>query len=63
MGYRLDVCANLGGHGLRVFHHRRVLQDDRRLAGCFQHENRDRVGRDRDGQVVQRETSTRFTVP
>ena len=56
LGDRPDVRADLGRRGLRLLHRRRVLPDDRGLAGRVAHAHHDGPRRDRDGPLVTRHT-------
>jgi len=48
----LTFVPTWGGRGIREFHHRRLLQKRRRLAGRNTHENSNRSQRNRDGEMV-----------
>ena len=63
MGDGFDVRGDLGRSGVCVFHHRRVLQNDRRLEGRQSHANRNCVGCDRDGQMVPGANLARASLP
>ena len=62
VGHRPDLRADLGRGRLRVLHRRRVLQDDRRLAGRLAHAHQHGPRRDRDGPLVTRHPPRRAAV-
>jgi hypothetical protein len=63
VGDGCDVRAHLDRGGVCVFHHRCVLKEHRRLEGCQSHADRNCVGCDRDGEMVQGATITWFAMP
>ena len=62
VGHRPDVRADLGRGRLRLLHHRRLLADDRGLAGRLAHAHHDGPRRDRDGPLVTRHPARRAAV-
>ena len=62
VGHRPDLRADMGGGRVRVFHRRRVLPDDRRLARRVAHAHRDGPRRARDGTLVTRHPTRRTAV-
>ena len=62
-GHRPHPRPDLGGNGLRLLHHRRLLSDDRGLARRGEHAHPGSARRHRDGPLQSRHTVDRAALP